>query len=319
MQDYVSQLLNSFKSTKTEPKSEKKIKPSLKRNFRAESKEIKSAEEILENLKRMKYDFEKLVLTPARELKMNGLGNGGDKSNPHLKAVYDVEEAFRSLEDHLKAHMADPFKDEDGEMGADAPLNTSDLNTEPVQQEPAAEPMEPEISLEEDSEEDSEEDVPAVQPTVIDEWEFLESDPEYYGNPTLLYDKGSYVVFIQKDSDPENELPYMVQTAGFGNLNKTHQDANISELCKWLEVNEYPVPTAEACDAIDMALGSSLEESVNESDDGKNKSDKEATVDDYVKIPDGMKRAQDNPEITKLAPRVEDPKVAKIDEPEKQK
>lgn len=143
----------------------------------------------------------------------------------------------------------------------------------------------------------------ASEPTIIDEWEYLVNDPEFNDNSTLLYDKGNVVVFIQKDADSENSQPYYVNALS-GNENTEYQTASLDDLCKWLEVNELPVPTEDA----KQALKGEVAESVSEAKEDK---------DCCKKLPKGMKCAKDDPSITTLAKEVEDPKVAKIEEPKK--
>lgn len=148
----------------------------------------------------------------------------------------------------------------------------------------------------------------AQKPTIIDDWEYMAADPEFNNNPTLLYDKGDFVVFIQKDLDPENKIPYYVNALDHGD-NFEHEAGTIDELCKWLEVENLPVPTEDAKLAI---KGSN--ESVNES-----KEEEKQPKDYCEKLPDGMKRVKDDPSITTLAKDLEDPKVAKVEEPKKNK
>lgn len=140
---------------------------------------------------------------------------------------------------------------------------------------------------------------------IIDEWEYIAEDPEFEGNSTLLYDKNSFVVFIQKDSDPENPEPYYVQTAGF-EVNREHQDSDFEVLCKWLQVNEYPVPTQEAKNAL---LG--IVESINEKAE-------ETAYDKTMKqlcksAPKDFKCSKDDPEIARIAKEPQKPKVGKAE------
>lgn len=148
----------------------------------------------------------------------------------------------------------------------------------------------------------------AQEATIIDDWEYMAQDPEFNNNPTLLYDKGDFVVFIQRDSDPENKIPYYVNALDHGD-NFEHEAGTIDELCKWLEVENLPVPTEDAKLAI-----KGLNESVNES-----KEEEKQPKDYCKKLPDGMKRVKDDPSITTLAKDLEDPKVAKVEEPKKNK
>ena len=443
MKDYVSQILDSFKS-KNENVKKKESKPkseSLRKSLKSEdTRSNKQAiHEILGNLKQLRQDFEEKILIPAKNLDMNpdnSFIKGGDKSNPHLRAIYRLEEAMDFLKDQLKMQLMDPIKDEEGrdDVGADAPLNNSELPStsspapsEPQQnlEEPTLESrvrkieesyryyqgMHPEIkdellqingwtysgneiwdnsgicSIVYEPDEDKifvfelldengvdqdliatcdsvdelddaltnfveldeiapemkeafaqyvenqrshqneaiedldfaantiEDDVEFQEPIIIDEWEYQANDPEYNGNPTLLYDKGGFVVFLQKDADPENEMPYLAMTAGFNNGDQSHQEATIDALCKWLEVNEYPVPTEDAKIAFSGESFQNPDEMIGESKEDKK--DKEEQKDFVKKLPDGMKRVKDDPSTTTLAKVMDDPKVAKIEEPKK--
>jgi hypothetical protein len=145
----------------------------------------------------------------------------------------------------------------------------------------------------------------APEPIIIDDWEYLASDPEYYGNPTLLYDKGDFVVFIQKDTDPEETEPYYVQVS-IGNAQpQDYQSDDIENVCMWLETMEAPVPTEDAVLAFSAEPKAELEESVNE----------EATEEkEKIKLPKDFKEAPNDEEIARTAKKVESPKVSDTEE-----
>lgn len=406
-QDYISQIWNRFKKVESV-------------SFKSEDEQTDAINTILENLKRFKYDFEKKILEPARSLQITpdvSTHKLGDKSNPHIRAIYRVEEAISNLEDQLKMQLADPFKEED-ETGADAPavsddmdladdIGTTDLggtlesaeveesynyynkmhpeknkesdvlqlngwnysngeiwdeqgvcsisydpeqdkilvnelsDPDGVDQELIAtcnsvdelddalvnfaelSELAPEMKerfaeyVEEQRHNAANEDIsdllpkedpmeaPAedTYPTIVDDWEYLESDPEFNGNPTLLYDKGNFVVFIQKDADSSNPQPYYASTLD-GDESQEHVTADLNSLCKWLEVNELPVPTEDAKFA--------LEGAVHEAEEKKDKKAKEA--DCCKKLPKGMKCVKDDPSTTTLAPAMKKPTLAKIEE-----
>lgn len=431
MRDYVSQLWTSLGKM---PKAESsKPRARSQRSMKSESAHTDSIKTVLANLEQFRRDFQEKIAKPAAGLNINtdsSFIKGGDKQNPHIRAIYRIEEAIDNLRDQLKAQLTDPFKDEDGEdVGADAPLNGNDmaapapatssdnLNTdmtlesrsrvrkvaesykyykslhpdveellqlngwtysnneiwddsgvcsityEPdedkifvfelmdpdgVDQELVAQcdnvdeldsaltnfvelsEIAPEMKaafaeyIEQQRSQNNEEvvmeaedfdaidepstDVVSTEPIIIDEWEYLAQDPEFNGNPTLLYDKGEFVVFLQKDSDPENDQPFYVNALS-GQENLEHVFADIDSLCTWLGVNELPVPTDDA----KLAFSGAASESVNEAED-KKKNEKPK-----CKLPDGMKEVKDDPAITTLAPEVEAPKVAKVEEPKNKK
>lgn len=156
--------------------------------------------------------------------------------------------------------------------------------------------------------EDAEEPPVPQQPVIIDEWEYMAQDPEFLDNATLLYDKNRVVVFIQRDKDSENPQPYYANTINMDQENQEKQSASLDDICKWLEVNDLPVPTEDA----KLALQGNADESINEAKEDK-KDDKKC------KLPDGMKCVKDDPSTTTLAPAVKKPEVAKVEEPEKAK
>ena len=410
-QDYISQIWNRFKKAESV-------------SFKSENEETDAINTILENLKRFKYDFEKKILEPAKSLQITpdvSTHKLGDKSNPHIRAIYRVEEAISNLEDQLKMQLADPFKEEEDETNMDLDSDTlddmdpaSDIDTtdlggtlESAEVEESYNyynKMHPEknkdsdvlqlngwnysngeiwdekgvCSISYDPEQDKilvnelsdpdgvdqeliatcnsvdelddalvnfaelsdlapemkerfaeyieeqrhnaanedisdlfpkdteiDDEIPAddAYPTIIDDWEYLESDPEFNGNPTLLYDKGNFVVFIQKDADSSNLQPYYVNTLEDGE-SQEHTTADLNSLCKWLEVNELPVPTEDAKFA--------LEGSIHEAEENKDKKDKEA--DCCKKLPKDMKCVKDDPSTTTLAPAMKKPTLAKIEE-----
>ena len=396
MKDYISCLFNSMKTkSESEKVSEiktKVVKPSMKtkvQEVKMEDAHSAAAAEILENLKQFKIEFDRKIMKPAMNMEVSHTSNpikGGDKSNPHIRAIYRLEDAILHLEDQLKLQASDPFRnnqeaapesaeieesnryyqelnpevnaedeilhlngwsyangeiwDENGTCsisykadddticvyelldtdGVDQELvgtvssveeldtvltNFAELDEIPTemkvrfseyieQQRPEAN----EDTIEDSIAEEPEKDLPTTdEPTIIDEWEFLASDPEFNGNATLLYDKNKFVVFIQKDSDKENSQPYYTNTLDANQYSQEFQTADLDSLCKWLEVNELPVPTEEA----KLALKGF-------SSEAKEK---------QPKLPDGMKLAKDNEEISTLAPEVPKPEIGKIEEPEK--
>lgn len=311
MRDYIYQLFDSFskKNESVEPKILSRSRILNRSKILNESVQDRAIEDILENLKYIKYDFEKKVLNPAMGLSINTHSDplkGGDRVNPHVNAIYKVEDAIAHLEKQLKFQLQDPFKDAEWEESSD--MDESDHYYRS---------MHPELSDDRGICSTSEEglgdlslDAPEVpMPIIIDEWEYLASDPEFGGNPTLLYDKNSLVVFIQKDSDPESEEPYYANGLLANGENLEFVSSDLDSLCQRLSLNEFPVPTEEA----KAALKGMSVESVSESEEKKEEKEK------LPKLPDGMKYAEDDQEISKVAPKVTEPKVANIEEPEKSK
>ena len=286
MNDYISRLFESMKvkseaEKHVEEVKTKVIKPSKKtevQEVKMEDAKADATAELLENIRQFKIEFEEKILKPASELiPVTQIKDDEDPSNSSASAAYNVLEALDELKAHLEVQVNDPF------ISEEPPVEEAneDSMIDPINEEP-----------EQDLELPSTE-----EPTIIDEWEFLASDPEFNGNATLLYDKNKFVVFIQKDSDKENLQPYYASTLDAQQVSQEHETADLDSLCKWLEVNELPVPTEEA----KLALKGFSSEAKEEK----------------VKLPDGMKLAKDNEEISTLAPKVPEPEVAKIEEPEK--
>ena len=348
--------------------------------------------EILDNLVHLEHEFKHKILIPSKKLDLAADASThklNDKSNPHLRAVYRLEEAIRNLRDQLNAQLSDPFLDEDNETGAQAPTSEvptipdtgsdeptmearvvkvdesyvyykgfhkdsandnevlcingwnyanneiwDDLGVCSIVYEPSEdkifvfELMDPDgveqeciatctdvselddaltsfVELKEIAPEmkerfaeyidskrgtKSEEDEPENEPEIIDEWEFMESDPEFNGNATLLYDKGSFVSFIQKDADPENPLRYYVAAAGIDSEESDifTEVATLEEACTWLEMNGFPVPSEEAKARMENP------ETINESSK--------------------MKEVKDDQTISTVAPKVKKAKIASTKE-----
>lgn len=289
--NYIELLWDSLKSQHESVKENKKqskykvLRESQKSiNKKSENEVSESAhsdaiKEILKNLEQFKQDFEIKILMPSRKMTVNPDASAhklNDKSNPHLMAVYRLEEAIHYLEEQLNTQLSDPFLDEDNETGAQAPMaeipQIPDTGSEDA----------PVDSLEETMEED--EEFPEQEEQIIDEWVFIEEDPDYNGNATLLYDKDSFVTFIQKDADTSNPKRYLAMASSSDDIESDVVEmdaATLEELCSWLEMNGFAFPTDEVKDLMKD------EEELNES----------------------MKLAKDDPAISTVAKEVEKAKV----------
>lgn len=303
MQDYVSQIFSNFRKRESASKHEDSHKD--------------AAQTVLDNLKQIKYDFEKKVLEPAKDLQITPDFSDADKSNPHIRAIYRVMDTISDLEDQLKVQASDPFRkeEENDTVGADAP-SMPDAEPDPSEDIAISDgggDIEESAQKPEDSNSyyrnmHPEEPPVPQQPVIIDEWEYMAQDPEFLDNATLLYDKNRVVVFIQRDKDSENPQPYYANTINMDQENQEKQSASLDDICKWLEVNDLPVPTEDA----KLALQGNADESINEAKEDKKDGKK-------CKLPDGMKCVKDDPSTTTLAPAVKKPEVAKVEEPEKAK
>lgn len=278
MRDYISSIFDTFK-VKTES---------------AESKN--DIDNLISVLSDLDAEFDQKVLAGAAGfLPINPTAdydNDEDNTNPVPSAIFKIKEAIEQAIDYCNLLKQDPLATEDAEL--DIPEIPGDISSE------ISNELEAPVALEEDNMPSDSSEV-----RIIDEWEYLKNDPEFDGNSTLLYDKGSFVVFIQKDSDLENPAPYYVQTAGF-ELNQEHQESDFETLCKWLEVNEYPVPTQEAKDVF---LG--IVESINEK--AEETSHDKAMKELCKSAPKDFKCAKDDPEIGRVAKKVDDPAKGHVD------
>ena len=303
MRDYVSNIFDVFKT-----KSEAFQK----------AQDVSEIENLIQELTKFQMEFEqKIIMDAAGFLSVSSHRDAiDDKVNPIPLAILRVRDSLEQAIAYCSLLKQDPLANEDemsmNDTGADIPsmpdmsadINAGDMGGALENQD-----------LEEQSIEEAIGDLieeplanAKVEPTIIDEWEYLANDPEFDGNATLLYDKGGFVVFIQKDSDLENPQPYYVQTAGFEN-NRETQESDFEVLCKWLEINEYPVPTVEAKEAF---LG--IVESVNEEAKAKEETDYDKTMKELCKdAPKDFKCAQDDPEIGRVAKEVDDPAKGHVD------
>lgn len=255
-------------------------------------------EQILEELKALQETFQIKVMEPARDLMIQIEDEDAPESNQHLRALYRVEESMSDAVKMLETFSSDPIKEED--MNIDASVDSNlDLTM------PSANSMEPSMdSVNLDSPDMTEE---TVHPEIIDGWEYLASDKEYDGNPTLLRQVDNQIVFIQKDTEPEAEIRYLAMTTQAGEDPEEYFSNSLEDLCKWLEMNELPVPTEHVKNAF-----SGVQEAEEKSSEYT-----EVMKDLNKKAPKEFKGVEEDLTISTLAEKPEDPEVAEIEEPEK--
>lgn len=255
-------------------------------------------EQILEELKALQETFQVKVMEPAKDLIIQIEDEDAPESNQHLRALYRVEESMSDAVKMLETFSSDPIKEED--MNIDASVDSNlDLTM------PSANSMEPSMDGVNLDSPDMTED--SVHPEIIDGWEYLVSDPEYDGNATLLRDIQDQIVFIQKDADPEAEVKYLVMATMFSEPEKEYMSNSFDEICKWLELNEFAVPTEHVKNAF---MGISESEKLS--------SDYTEVMKDLnKKAPKEFKGVEEDLTISTLAEKPEDPEVAEIEEPEK--
>ena len=247
-------------------------------------------EQVLEELKALQETFQVKVMEPAKDLMIQIEDEDAPASNQHLRALYRVDESMSDAVKMLETFASDPIKEEDMSM---------DLSM------PSADSMEPPMdNMTLDVPEASED---PVHPEIIDGWEYLASDEEYDGNSTLLRQVDNQIVFIQKDAEPEAEIRYLAMTTQAGEDPEEYFSNSLEDLCKWLEMNELPVPTEHVKNAF-----SGVQEAEEKSSEYA-----EVMKDLNKKAPKEFKGVEEDPTISTLAEKPEDPEVAEIEEPEK--